>query len=142
MKNDAMHKYSDVPNVIKRATELTWSMANLSPPVSFESEREFSEDLYDVTDVDNLLGSNDINYVVEYRRPILFFGPLGIVGHRGSVAIHPPVCVLYYCNHFQAFTCRRVLMISSMQLHMEHSSLKVKIITQKKVKKVYMISNM
>lgn len=103
MENDAMHKYSDVPNVIKRATELTWSMVNLSPPVSFGSGLDFSEDLYDVTDMHSLLDSDD-EYTIEYRRPILFFGPLGKVGHKGSVAIHPPVCVLYYCNHFQAVT--------------------------------------
>uniref|UniRef100_A0A1X7TJ72 Uncharacterized protein n=1 Tax=Amphimedon queenslandica TaxID=400682 RepID=A0A1X7TJ72_AMPQE len=75
--------------VLKQVAELTWKMVNLSPPVSL-GYLPFSEDLdlYDVTDVKDLLGAEE-KYKVEYRRPILFFGSSGIVGSKGSIAIYP-----------------------------------------------------
>ena len=82
-----MYESADMQTVLKRVTELTWKMVKLSPPVSF-GDLSFSEDLdlYDVTDLNDLLGAKE-NYTIEYRRPILFYGPLGIVGSKGSVVI-------------------------------------------------------
>ena len=93
MKKVKMHESADMQTVMKRVIELTWKMVKLSPPVSF-GKLSFSEDLdlHDVTDMDNLLGERK-KYIVEYRRPILFFGPLGIVGYKGSVAIHPQISI-------------------------------------------------
>lgn len=85
-----MHKNERMQIIIKQVTQLTWNMVNLSPPITF-GELTFSEDLefYDVTDVNDLLKLGNECYSVEHRRPILFFGPLGVVGHKGSVAIQP-----------------------------------------------------
>ncbi|XP_019851697.1 PREDICTED: uncharacterized protein LOC109581714 isoform X2 [Amphimedon queenslandica] len=89
-KKDKMYESADMQTVVEQVIELTWRMVNLSPPVSF-GKMSFSEDLdvYDVTDMENLLGEGK-KYIVKYRRPVLFFGPLGIVGYKGSVAIYPP----------------------------------------------------
>uniref|UniRef100_A0A1X7TIB8 Uncharacterized protein n=1 Tax=Amphimedon queenslandica TaxID=400682 RepID=A0A1X7TIB8_AMPQE len=89
-KEDKMYESADMQTVVKQVIELTWKMVKLSPPVSF-GKLSFSEDLdlHDVTDMKNLLGERK-KYVVKYRRPILFFGPLGIVGYKGSVAIDSP----------------------------------------------------
>lgn len=89
-----MYKSTGMHTVLKQVTELTWKMVKLSPPVSF-GILDFSEDLdlYDVTDINDLLGTEE-EYRVEYRRPILFFGSIGIVGSKGSIAIHPCVSII------------------------------------------------
>lgn len=91
-----MYESADMQIVVKQVIELTWKMVNLSPPASF-GKMSFSEDLdlHDVTDMCNLLGEGQ-KYIVKYRRPVLFFGPLGIVGYKGSVAIYSPVSILDY----------------------------------------------
>lgn len=74
--------------VVTQVTNLAWKMVTLSPPVSFGAPETLSEDLYELTDMDNHL-ENDTCYTFECRRPVLFFGPLGTVGQKGSAYILP-----------------------------------------------------
>lgn len=83
-------------SVVENVTHFAWKMVILSPPVTFGTPK-FSvvDDLYELTDMNGLLNKDDNNqqYSVEYRRPVLFYGPLGTVGHKGNVVINPPQIV-------------------------------------------------
>lgn len=86
-------KVTDIENVITAVVNLSWSMVTLSPPITFSSLFPLSDDLCDLTNLEDV-SKSDINNgkcSVVCRRPVLFFGPLGTVGEKGNLAVFPEV---------------------------------------------------
>jgi hypothetical protein len=81
--------------IIGDITALTWNMVTVSPPISFgftksEMDEIQFEEMYDQTNIDGVSEDNirKRNCLTEFRRPILYFGPLGVIGCKGSVALY------------------------------------------------------
>ena len=92
LKQCGGHLHS-IDHVIKQITELTWSMVTRSPPVTFNHDESLltSDEMYERSNTlqvpeDNIQSGN---CMLICRRPVLFFGPLGIIGTKGCVAIYP-----------------------------------------------------
>ena len=93
VKQRGTHMLS-IDHVIKQIAKLTWLMVTRSPPVTFNCDESLLtlEEMYERSNTKEV-PNDDIksgNCKLICRRPVLFFGPLGIIGRRGSVAIYPP----------------------------------------------------